>query len=161
MRSPFRIRSCEFHPFLLIAYSMLHVQRKIQDGCDALRYYMNQNFRFKTARYDSTFERLNDEDQRIFYNRSKVWLRHPINLMWQQWMKSSICLRDFQMDIQQYFSVATLGSKLYLIKDKKENMPKAHQFMRRLYYLDLSVKILIGIWIVYKILKYLEPSWFL
>lgn len=72
-----------------------------------------------------------------------------------------MCVCDFQMDIQQYFSVATLGSKLYLIKDKKENLPKAHQFMRRLYYLDLSVKILIGIWLVYKVLKYLEPSWFL
>lgn len=64
------------------------------------------------------------------------------------------------MDIQQYFSVATMGTRVYLVKDKKENLPKALQFTKRLYYLDLTVKILFGIWIVYQLLKYLEPTWF-
>lgn len=64
------------------------------------------------------------------------------------------------MDIQQYFSVATMGTRVYLVKDKKENLPKALQFTQRLYYLDLTVKMLFGIWIVYKLLKYLEPTWF-
>lgn len=64
------------------------------------------------------------------------------------------------MDVQQYFSVATLGTKLYLVKDKIEDLPKALQFMKKLYYLDLTVKILIGIWLFYKLLKFLEPSWF-
>lgn len=67
---------------------------------------------------------------------------------------------EMQMNVQQYFSVATLGTKLYLVKDKMEDMPKALRFMQRLYYLDLTVKILMGIWVVYKILKFLEPSWF-
>lgn len=65
-----------------------------------------------------------------------------------------------QMDIQQYFSVATLGTKLYLVKDKREDLPRALKFMDRLYYLDLIVKLLVGYWLVYRFIKYMEPSWF-
>lgn len=51
---------------------MMHVQRKIQIGCDSLGYYMNNLFQFKTDKYDTAFGHLNEEDQRIFYNRSMV-----------------------------------------------------------------------------------------
>lgn len=62
------------------------------------------------------------------------------------------------MSVQEYFRVAVLGTKLYLIKDKKENIPKAKAFSRRLIYLDLLTKIVFWSWIVYAIIKYFEPS---
>lgn len=65
------------------------------------------------------------------------------------------------MDVQQYFRAASLGIKLYLVKEKLEDLPKALEFTRRLYYLDLTVKIIIGVWLFNKLVRYLEPQWFL
>lgn len=51
---------------------MLNLQRRIQVGCDALDYYMNKLFRFKTDEWDGAYERLNEEDKRLFFNGAKV-----------------------------------------------------------------------------------------
>lgn len=46
------------------------------------------------------------------------------------------------MDFNEYCQVATLGSRLYLCKEKEEDLPKARKFMQKLYYLDIIAKIL-------------------
>lgn len=60
------------------------------------------------------------------------------------------------MDFYEYVKIATLGTKIYLCKEKEENLPKALAFMQKLYYLDITAKILCGLLILYFLKSYFD-----
>lgn len=62
------------------------------------------------------------------------------------------------MNVDQYCEVCTYGCKVYLAKEKPENIPKARVLLRRLWFLDVSVKIWLTYWILKKILNYLDVT---
>lgn len=53
-------------------FSMIRVQKKIAAGLQALDYYLNNKFLFKSHVYKDAIARLSDEDSVIFYDRSHV-----------------------------------------------------------------------------------------
>lgn len=61
---------------------------------------------------------------------------------------------DLQMDVNKYMNVATCGIKLYLGKEKLEDLPKARAFYKRLRFLDIFSKTLMIYWIAKKLLAY-------
>lgn len=67
-------------------------------------------------------------------------------------------LHCIQMDVNKYCYNAAYGTKLYLVKEKIEDVPKTRAFYRRLRFLDISTKALLVYWIVKKILTYFDVS---
>lgn len=53
--------------------SLVKVQRIILTSGDALYYYLNTKFLFKTNVYLAFYGKLNEIDSEMFYNKSKVW----------------------------------------------------------------------------------------
>lgn len=62
--------------FLLLSFancSLMKVQRMVLTGSDALYYYLNTKFVFKTTVYSEFNAKLNEIDREMFYDHSKVW----------------------------------------------------------------------------------------
>ncbi|XP_055309701.1 putative fatty acyl-CoA reductase CG5065 [Sitodiplosis mosellana] len=108
---------------------LLKVQRLVFAGSQALEYYMMELFVFKASAYNAVCSRLNNIDRQIFYDR-------------------------MTMDMDEYLQNAACGTKLYLCKEKLENIPKARIFCRRLRFLDIFSKTLMTYWIAKKVLSY-------
>lgn len=64
------------------------------------------------------------------------------------------------MDLDKYFEDAALGTKLYLVKEKKEDIPTALAFMAKMYVLDIATKIIIGLWLASTVLAYIDKTFF-
>lgn len=64
------------------------------------------------------------------------------------------------MDPSAYCLSAAFGTRIYLAKDKIENISKARAFHLRLRILDLLVKLLISYWLFRKLLKYMNVELF-
>lgn len=62
------------------------------------------------------------------------------------------------MDVNQYLNNGAFGSRLYLAKEKLEDLPKAKVLFRRLRYLDVTCKVLFVYLIVKKLLTYFNVS---
>lgn len=58
------------------------------------------------------------------------------------------------MDVRKYMHVAACGTKLYLTKEKLEDIPKAREFNRRLRFLDIFSKTLMMYWFAKKLLSF-------
>lgn len=59
-----------------------------------------------------------------------------------------------QMDVRKYMFTAACGTKLYLTKEKIEDVPKAREFIRRLRFLDIFSKTLMSYWMAKKLLSF-------
>lgn len=62
------------------------------------------------------------------------------------------------MDVKKYVLEAACGVKVYLGKEKLEDLPKARAYFRRLRILDIFAKTLMTYWIAKKILSYLDVN---
>lgn len=72
---------------------------------------------------------------------------------------SLICFIWFiysQMNVIEYCEVSAYGYKVYLAKEKPENIPKARALYSRLFVLDVAVKLFLSYWILKKVLSYFE-----
>lgn len=58
------------------------------------------------------------------------------------------------MDITEYCNTAAYGTRVYLAKEKPENTPKARLLYQRLWFLDVSTKLLFTYWMAQKWLTY-------
>lgn len=63
------------------------------------------------------------------------------------------------MDNQEYFSSGAIGTKLYLINEKIENLPQAKRFMQKLYYLDKAAKFVFAFFITKKLFGHLMQAY--
>lgn len=64
------------------------------------------------------------------------------------------------MDVRQYNVSSAFGTRLYFIKDKPEDLPKARACYRRLKIIDKISKTLISLWFINMILKYIDNKFF-
>lgn len=64
------------------------------------------------------------------------------------------------MNLNKYYENAMLGAKLYLVKEKKEDIPAALAFMNKMKLLDKATKIIIGLWLGYTLLTYIDRTFF-
>lgn len=62
------------------------------------------------------------------------------------------------METLSYFRANMMGARLYLAKEKPEDIPKARKTFRRLFYLHVVTKTLIVCWIIQKCFNYFELS---
>lgn len=69
-----------------------------------------------------------------------------------------IHLMNLQMITLEYFRGAAVGARVYLVKEKLEDIPKARRTFRRLFYLDLATKTLFTCWIIQKVFSYFQLS---
>lgn len=65
---------------------------------------------------------------------------------------------NLQMITLEYFRGATVGARIYLVKENPEDIPKARKTFRRLFYLDVATKALITSWIIQKVMNYFQVS---
>ncbi|XP_031626468.1 putative fatty acyl-CoA reductase CG5065 [Contarinia nasturtii] len=112
---------------------LLRVQRTIIQAANVLEYYMNEKFVFVSDNYNSVCGALNKIDREIYYDRTT-------------------------MDVDNYCYNAAFGTKLYLVKEKVEDIPTALAFHRRLWFLDVFTKSFFTYWIVQKLLSYFNVS---
>lgn len=76
-----------------------------------------------------------------------------------------LCIYNFsvmfspQLPHDKYFKNAALGTKIYILREKKENLPKARKIMNQLYYLDKVVKYLFFFYLIKKLFKYLASEY--
>lgn len=64
------------------------------------------------------------------------------------------------MNLNKYHENAILGGRLYLVKEKKEDIPAALAFMNKMRLLDKTTKIIIGLWLAYTLLAYIDRTFF-
>lgn len=55
-----------------------------------------------------------------------------------------------------YFRDAAYGTRLYLVKEKPENIPRARITFKCLQYLDIATKSFLTYWIIKKLLNYMN-----
>lgn len=64
------------------------------------------------------------------------------------------------MELFKYLDVAMIGLKIYLRKEKREDIPKAKAFMKKMGYLDIFTKTLLCYWILSMCLRYFNLTLF-
>lgn len=64
------------------------------------------------------------------------------------------------MDFIPFIIGGSFGLRTYFVKQKTEDLPKALRFCRNLRLLDISAKVLFGLWAIYAILKYVDNKFF-
>lgn len=142
----------------VIFFSLLKVQRLIATACDSLEYYMNNKFVFQAHNYNAVSGRLNEIDKEKFYDRTtvKICVKKIYEAL-EHLLQLCLALMHFllvyfdvyvQMDINHYLHDAAYGTRLYLVKEKVEDLPKARKLFIRLRYLDIITKTLCIYWIV-------------
>lgn len=145
--------------------SMLKVQRMISAGLDDLEYFTNNKFIFNAYNYNAALDRLNEVDKKIYYGRSSVCLNISdffVSIVFNLSI-SFICFIRFiyaQMHVLEYCDACAYGYKIYLAKEKPENIPKARALYKRLWYLDVAVKTYLCYWIFKKVLAYFDITFY-
>lgn len=137
---------------------MLKIQRIISTGCDTLYYYQNNLFVFKAGVYNAVRARLSEKDREIFYDRATVCIESSLRTccLLLNFIRILACnqLICSQMDMNDYCDKGAYGTRLYLVKGKPENIPKAKRLMQRLWYLDVATKSLVTYWLLKKLITY-------
>lgn len=145
------------------------MQRIISHSCFQLEYYLSHVFIFKADNYNAAQGRLSTIDRRIFYDRSTVnvnqlllsqlifiYVIYFFYCLICKWIECLIDIFDIvvQMNIDTYCCNAAYGVKVFLAKEKPESSLKARKLYQRLWFLDISTKILLTYWILQNFLSY-------
>ncbi|XP_049545191.1 fatty acyl-CoA reductase wat-like [Anopheles darlingi] len=104
---------------------MLKLNRKIFDAQVSLRYFMNNEWLFINNNFKQLQQLLRDDDKRCFSTEYFI---------------------DGTME---YYERAILGGRRYLMKEPDETIPAAVKKYKRLLVLDVCVKMIVGLLIVY------------
>ncbi|XP_041977375.1 putative fatty acyl-CoA reductase CG5065 [Aricia agestis] len=123
--------------FLLLIFGqkrfMVRIQNRITVGLQVLQYFTTREWWFDTHNFKALSKHLNSKDQELF----------PLDLN--------------EIDLVPYIETCMIGGKLYCLKEKMENLPKARLQNNILYVLDILVSIFFYIFIVYLLVIFFKP----
>jgi alcohol-forming fatty acyl-CoA reductase len=92
---------------LLSTFSLVNVQKRVSQGLKVLQYYTTRDWVFKNENFIKLYEEMNEVDKEKFYCDLK------------------------QIDMDDYLKTYILGTRLYLVKEKPETLPKARALLKR------------------------------
>ncbi|XP_063924899.1 fatty acyl-CoA reductase wat-like [Zophobas morio] len=99
---------------------MLRIYKKIHKFTSVISYFTTQDWIFKSQRIRRMLEKMTDEDQQIFFCNLK------------------------KLDWHKFFESYLLGIRVYLIQDPLDTLKDAQVRWKKLYWLHMSVKVLVG-----------------
>jgi len=117
----FLMRLTRNKPFLV------QTQKRISTGLDVLRYYTVRDWYFKNDKIKRLVAALPESEKSKF----------------------NFDLKD--IDYSEYILNSVLGARQYCVKEKPDTLPQARKLLKRLYILDISVKIILGFLFVWMI----------
>ncbi|XP_063620837.1 putative fatty acyl-CoA reductase CG5065 [Cydia splendana] len=124
--------------FLMLIFGqkrfMVRIQNRISVGLEVLQYFTTREWWFDTNNFKALPKSLNPEDFKLF----------PMDLT---------IIKD-----EPYIESCMIGGKLYCLKEKMENLPKARLQNNILWVLDKLVSVFFYLVIVYWIASYFEPA---
>ncbi|XP_075969740.1 putative fatty acyl-CoA reductase CG5065 [Anticarsia gemmatalis] len=127
-----------FIDFLLFLFRqrrfMVRIQNRISVGLEVLQYFTTREWWFDTNNFKSLVGILNPVDKELF----------PMDLT---------IIED-----EPYIESCMIGGKLYCLKEKMENLPRARLHNKILYVLDRLVSIFFYLLLLSWIVSYFEPA---
>ncbi|KAJ0180625.1 hypothetical protein K1T71_004029 [Dendrolimus kikuchii] len=134
----YHILPAYFIDFLLFIFRqkrfMVRIQNRISVGLEVLQYFTTREWWFDTDNFKALVEILNPTDREIF----------PMDLT--------------VIDVEPYIKTCMIGGKLYCLKEKMENLPKAKLHNNILYIADRLVTIFFYLFMLSLIVAYFEPA---
>ncbi|GBP52559.1 Putative fatty acyl-CoA reductase CG5065 [Eumeta japonica] len=132
----FHIIPAYFIDFLMLILGqkrfMVRIQKRISVGLEMLQYFTTREWWFSIDKYKSLSSVLGPEDSKTFSMDITI------------------------IDDQSYAENGVIGGKLYCMKEKMENLPKARLQHNILYVLDLLVTVLFYLYVLSLIASYSE-----
>ncbi|XP_072944251.1 fatty acyl-CoA reductase 1-like [Epargyreus clarus] len=123
--------------FLMLIFGqkrfMVRIQNRISVGLEVLQYFTTREWWFDTHNFKSLATKLNPVDFATF----------PMDLA--------------IIEIVPYIESCMIGGKLFCLKEKMENLPKARLQNNILFILDLAVSAFIYLLLLYVLVLYFEP----
>ncbi|KAK4878652.1 hypothetical protein RN001_011158 [Aquatica leii] len=110
---------------------LVRTQKRISNGLEVLQYYTTRKWKFCNNRIKDIMNDLSEDDAAIFYTDMK-------SLNWNNYLLSYV-----------------LGARKYCVHEEPSTLPYARKFLRRLYYLDVTKNVILGVlflWFTYKFL---------
>nr|CAD7431212.1 unnamed protein product [Timema monikensis] len=98
---------------------MVRLQKRIRVGLGVLEHFTTTKWKFKMSRVINMSESMRDTDKELFY------------------------ITNVKQDIDKYMLDCILGARQYLMKEPLSSLPSARIHMKRLYYLDLVMTVLL------------------
>ncbi|XP_044260931.1 fatty acyl-CoA reductase 1-like [Tribolium madens] len=100
---------------------LVRTQKRIQNGLEVLQYYTTRPWYFYNENLDKIWRELSNIDKEIFFtDRLKI-------------------------DYNQYILNYVLGARKYCVHEEPETIPYARKVLKRLFYLDLTKNIILGL----------------
>ncbi|GBP52562.1 Putative fatty acyl-CoA reductase CG5065 [Eumeta japonica] len=125
-----------FIDFLMLIFGqkrfMVRIQKRISVGLEVLQYFTTREWWFNTDNFKSLSTVLNPEDNKTFSTDISIIEDVP------------------------YIENSMIGGKIYCLKEKMENLPKARFQNNVLYVLDLLVTVLFYLYVLSLIASYSE-----
>ncbi|XP_050680781.1 putative fatty acyl-CoA reductase CG5065 [Leptidea sinapis] len=133
----YHILPAYFIDFLMLLFGqkrfMVRIQNRISVGLQVLQYFTTREWWFDTHNFKNLAKRLNSVDVETF----------PMDLT--------------VIEIGSYIESCMIGGKLYCLKEKLEDLPKAKLQNNILFVVDLIVSVLFYLLVLYWLVLYIEP----
>ncbi|XP_022836589.1 putative fatty acyl-CoA reductase CG5065 [Spodoptera litura] len=113
---------------------MVRIQNRISIGLEVLQYFTTREWWFDTNNFKSLVNILNPVDKETFPMDTTI------------------------IEDEPYIESCMIGGKLYCLKEKLENLPKARLQNQILYILDRLVSLFFYLVLLYWIVSYFEPA---
>ncbi|XP_075988839.1 putative fatty acyl-CoA reductase CG5065 [Anticarsia gemmatalis] len=104
---------------------MIKMQKRINYGLQVLQYYTTKEWHFVNNNFTALQNRISRNDAEVFYTDVKV-------INWSRYIRDYI-----------------KGAREYCVKEDPANLPQARKLQKQLYYLDLTMKVILGVLLAY------------